>query len=125
MIVHLTELPSNMVGFSAEGRVTKEDFTSLVIPRVQELVDRQGELNYLLILKTPLNQFTFGSWIQDALLGVKHLFKWNRAAIVSDKEGIRSFTDLFGKVMPGEFKGFDHSELEKAVAWTSGRLAEN
>ncbi len=125
MITELKNLPSNLVGFKAEGEITKDDFTNVVMPRVQELIDRIDKLNYLLVIDTDLSKFTLGSWVADAAIGVKHLLKWNRAAIVSDKEGVRIFTDLFSKVMVGEFKGFEKKDLQQAIDWASGSQSAN
>jgi hypothetical protein len=123
MIQEIENLPANMVGFKATGQVTAEDFTNTVMPRVKELISREGELNYLLVLDTSIKNFTIGSWIEDALMGIKHLLKWKRAAIVSDSEGIRTFTGIFSKLMPGEFRGFEHKDLQQAIQWTSGSEA--
>jgi len=120
MIRHLNNLPATMVGFVATDEVTKEDFEAVVLPAVQELVDRTGILNYLLVLNTEIKNFTLGAWMKDALLGISHISKWNRVAIVSESEGIKTFTDLFSKVVPGEFRGYDSSELQEAINWVSG-----
>ena len=53
------------------------------------------------------------------MMGIKHLTKWNRAAIVSDVEGIRNFTNFFSYLMPGEFKGFEHKDLQQAIDWVA------
>ena len=111
-----------MVGFRATGKVTEADFERVVIPAVNELVARTNELNYLMVLDTDLNNFTIGAWWQDALMGLKQITKWRRAAIVSGSEGIRRFTDIFGAIMPGEFKGFDPNELETAIYWVSEKI---
>lgn len=121
MIHHLQNLPSNIVGFKAVGEITEEDFSETVMPKVKELIDKTDQLNYLLVLETSLKNFTVGAWMKDALMGIKHLTKWNRAAIVSDTEAIRSFTNFFSYLMPGEFKGFEHKDLEKAIEWVAGK----
>ena len=108
-----------MVGFRATGEVTENDFTNLVIPQVKAQVEKTGKLNYMLILDTSIKNFTFGAWLKDALLGIKNLTKWNRAAIVSDSAVIRKFTDIFSVLIPGEFKGFEHNELKDAIDWTA------
>lgn len=119
MIKQLKDTPNTMVGFRATKEVTKEHFDTVVLPAVAELVQRTDKLNYLLIVDTPLKNFTIGAWMKDAMLGLNNLNKWNRAAIVSDSENIRTFTDAVSKVVPGEFRGFEHSELEEAIKWTS------
>lgn len=122
MIHHLPDLPTNIVGFKAIGEITEVDFSETVMPKVQALIDKTGKLNYLLVLETSVKNFTLGSWIKDAMMGIKHLTKWNRAAIVSDVEAIRTFTNFFSYLMPGEFKGFEHKDLDRAIDWVSEKI---
>jgi hypothetical protein len=119
MIEQLSNLPLNVVGFRATGNVVKEDFERVVMPEVEKLVQRTGKLNYLLILDTALKEFTWGAWMQDVLLGIKHLTQWNRAAIITDSEGITHFTKIFSALMPGEFRGFRKIDMDVAVDWVS------
>lgn len=123
MITHLKELPHNMVGFKATGEITKEDFDNVVIPTVKEAVQRNDELNYMLELDTSIRNFTIGSWVKDAALGVINLSKWHRVAIITEDTGIIKFTKLFSFAMPGEFKGFSPDEKQAAITWVSGKAA--
>ncbi|GEN77639.1 SpoIIAA family protein [Chryseobacterium hagamense] len=117
MITIISEAPENVAAFSATGDVTREDFENFVLPHVQKKVNEYNELNYLLYLDTDLDKFTMGAWLQDAILGLKNLTQWNRAAIVTDKEGVQNFTDIFSVVMPGEFKSFPKGNLYNALYW--------
>ncbi|MBA9071974.1 hypothetical protein GGR22_000100 [Flavobacterium gossypii] len=121
MIEQIHNLPDNMVGFRSSGEVTQDDF-KLVNTKVSELVQKTGKLNYLLYLENSPADFTFGAWIQDALLGIKNITKWNRAAIISDSETVDKFTSFFSKIMPGEFKVFHKNDLERAIDWTSEKI---
>ncbi|MCE3075779.1 SpoIIAA family protein [Chryseobacterium gwangjuense] len=117
MITIIPEAPENVAAFNASGEVTKEDFENLVFPIVKEKVDHFHELNYLLYLDTDIDNFTVGAWFEDALLGLKNLANWNRAAIVTDEKGIQNFTDIFSVLMPGEFKSFPKENLYNALYW--------
>ena len=117
MITLIPDVPENIAAFKANGEITKEDFENLVFPHVKAKVNTFDELNYLLYLDTDLDQFTFGAWFQDALLGLKNITKWNRAAIVTDKKGVQNFTDIFTVLMPGEFKSFPQEDLANAIFW--------
>jgi hypothetical protein len=121
MIEQIHNLPQNMVGFRSSGEVTQDDF-KLVNKKVSELVETTGKLNYLLFLDNSPADFTFGAWIQDALLGIKNITKWNRAAIISDSETVDKFTSFFSKIMPGEFKVFLKDDMARAVDWTSEKI---
>lgn len=121
MITQLKNIPNTMVGFRASSEVTKDDFDKVVLPAVAELIQRTDELNYMLVLDTPLRNFTIGAWIKDALLGLNNLNKWNRVAIISDSESLNAFTNMFGKVMPGEFKGYAPEQIDEAIELVSGQ----
>lgn len=121
MIIQIENLPANMVGFRAINEVTEEDYNRVVIPVVKGLISKTDTLNYLLILDTSVSNFTMGAWFKDAVLGIKNLTKWKRAAIVSDVKAVKIFTDIFSVLMPGEFKVFEHKEEQKAIDWVSGK----
>ncbi len=119
MIQLIEHLPANMVGFKATGLVTELDFMEVVMPKVKELIAKTDKLNYMLVLDTSVKNFTAGAWFKDATMGVQHLAKWNRASIVTDVDAIRTFTNMFSVLMPGEFKGFKQQDLQEAIDWTS------
>lgn len=119
MIHYLQDLPLNIVGFKAIGEIIEKDFTETVMPKAKALIDKTDKLNYLLVLETSVKNFKIGVWMKDAILGIKHVTKWNKAAIVSDVESIRNFTDFFSYLMPGEFRGFEHKDLQQAIDWVS------
>lgn len=119
MITILQNLPANVVGVRATGTITKEDFDNVVLPAVQEMADRTGKVNYILLLETEIGNFEAGAWMKDAVMGIKHLLKWNKVAIVTDQKAVANFTDAFSYVVPGEYKGFALSELEAAKSWVS------
>lgn len=119
MIVKIENVPENMVGFQLLGEVTRDDFEEKIIPEVKALAERTGKLNYLMVIDTALQNFTPGAWLQDALLSIKNFSIWNRVAILSDAEPLKTFTSIFSIVVPGEFRGFSKDQLEAAVAWVS------
>jgi hypothetical protein len=119
-MIQVISAPDNMVAFRAIGEVTKEDYQSIVVPAVENLVKRIHTINFLLVLDTDLDSFTIGAWMEDALLGLKNFGSWNRAAIVSDSDKIISFTNGFSYIVPGEFKGFKKEDFNKALNWVEG-----
>lgn len=119
MLQFINDLPPHVIGIHAVGDVTKEDYDKVLLPRMDELVKRQGEINYLLVLETDVSNFTLGAWWEDLKLGLKNFTKWNRIAIVSDQKGVEWFSDAFRFVIPGKSKGFPLSDLQDAVTWVS------
>lgn len=117
MITIIPDAPENVAAFKASSEVTKQDFESVVNPEVARKTEKFEELNYLMLIDTDLNNFTAGAWLEDMLLGLKNLAKWNRAAIVTDSSGIQNFTEIFSVLMPGEFKAFPKENLYNALYW--------
>ncbi|PAM91595.1 STAS/SEC14 domain-containing protein [Flavobacterium sp. IR1] len=122
-MIHQIDTTDNIVAFRALAEVTKEDFLRVVVPAVEHLVKQINEINFLLVLDTDIKNFTAGAWLQDALLGLKHLGKWNRAAIITDSEEIITFTNGFSYVIPGEFRGFKKENFNKALNWVEGNIS--
>ena len=117
MLQFIKDLEPHVVGIHAIGEVTKEDMETVLMPRIDELVQRQGEINYLLVLETDVKNFTVGAWWEDLKVGLKNFTKWNKIAVVSDQKGVEWFTDAFRFFIPGKSKGFSIDQLDEAVKW--------
>ena len=119
MIESIPGLPAGVIGFRASGEITKKDYDQVVYPIVSKQLQENKELNYVFMVDTSLKDFSPGAWVQDIWLGVKELFKWNRVAIVSDSERIRSFTEKAGHLFPGTYWGFTKGQLDEAIHWAA------
>ena len=119
MITKIETAPDNVAAFRASGEVKKEDYDTIVIPAVDALVKKQGEINFMLILDTSLSNFSLGAFMKDLGVGLKHFTSWHKMAIISESAAINNFTDFFSYISPGEAKGFTHEQLDEANAWVS------
>lgn len=119
MISVINDSPSNVAAFRATGEVTKDDYDTVVIPTIDVLVQKQGKINFLLVVDTAMKNFTLGALLKDMGIGLKHFTKWHKMAIVSEEAGVIKFTDIFSYIAPGEAKGFTHAQLDEAKAWMS------
>ena len=119
MLSIMSDLPSHVVGIRATGAVTKQDFDEILKPALDSLVKRKGKINYLLLLETPVSNFTVGAWIDDFETGLKHFKHWNRIAIVTNEKLVVKFSNVFDFMVPGNSKGFPLSELVAAKEWVS------
>jgi hypothetical protein len=119
MIEQIENLPENVVGFRASGKVTKDEYDTILIPAVDKQANETGKLRYLFVLDTDVSNLTGGAWYDDIKMGLKHLLQWKKIAIVSDQKGVNKFTNVFGHVMPGEVKAFTIAELATAKTWLS------
>jgi hypothetical protein len=124
MLQFINDLEPHVVGVHAIGEVTKDDLEKVLLPRIDELAARQGEINYLLVLETDVQNWTAGAWWNDIKLGLKNFTKWNKIAVVSDQKGVQWFTDAFRLFVPGKSKGFSLAQLEEAIKWVTAKEEE-
>jgi len=119
MLQFIKDLPDHVVGIRAIGEVDKRDYAEVLIPRMEELVKREGEIDYLLVLETDVRNFTAAAWWQDFKLWLKHFSKWRKVAIVTDQKSVEWLSDALKHFIPGESRGYRLSELNDAIDWVS------
>ncbi|WP_158827964.1 STAS/SEC14 domain-containing protein [Mucilaginibacter lacusdianchii] len=125
MLQFINDLPEHVVGIHAIGEVTKEDVDDVLMPRLDDLASRQGEINYILVLETDVQNFTLGAWWNDLKAGLKHFTKWKKIAIVTDQHSVEWFTSsIFRFMVPGTSKGFPLDKLDEAVQWVTAKEQE-
>jgi len=119
MLEIINNLPEHVLGIKAIGEVTADDLATVLLPGLENQVRKFNEINYLLVLDTPVKNFSAGAWLQDMKAGLQNFTKWNKIAVVTDESAVENFTDIFTIVVPGKSKGFKHSEFEEAKRWIS------
>ena len=119
MIEKIPDMPDTVLGFSAKGKVTAADYEFIIIPAVEELFSRQEKIRFLYHLGDDFTGFEAAAMWDDTKLGLKHLQSWERMAIVTDIEWIRTAIKIFGLLIPGHVRVFHNSEIAEAKRWIS------
>jgi hypothetical protein len=119
MIERIPNLPDNVLGFSAKGEVTADDYESVIIPAVEALFARHEKVRFLYHLGGDFSGFEATAMWDDAKLGLRHLTGWEKMAVVSDVDWIRGAMRVFGLAMPAHVRVFHNSEMTEAIKWIS------
>lgn len=119
MVKKIPDLPDNVLGFTAKGTVTTNDYESIIIPEVEALFSRHRKVRFLYHLGEDFSGFEAVAMWDDTKLGLKHLTAWERIAFVSDIEWIRVAIRLFGIAIPGHVRVFHNREITEAKRWIS------
>lgn len=117
MLKIIEDLPELVLGVEAHGKVTAEDYQSVLVPAVETRVARFAKLRLLYVLGPEFDGFTGGAAWQDAMLGMKHLTAFERVAVVTDSDWLAGAVRAFGFAIPAEVRTFEVSELDAARAW--------
>jgi hypothetical protein len=117
MVEKIPDLPDNVLGFTAKGTVTTNDYESVIIPEVEALFSRHHKVRFLYHLGEDFSGFKTDAMWDDAKLGFKHLTGWERIAVVSDIEWIRGVMRVFSLAIPGHVRVFHNREFTEAIRW--------
>lgn len=120
MIQIISGFPEDVVACSAQGRVTKDDYERVLIPAIEAKLRDHAKIKCYYELGAAFSSFDFGAAWEDAMIGLGHLTRWERIALVSDVEWIRLATNAFRFLMPGSVRVFSTSQAAEAKAWLTG-----
>jgi hypothetical protein len=117
MIRILDGFPDNVVALAATGRVTKGDYDEVLIPKVNETLARQGKIRCYYEIGPEFSGFEPSAVWEDLKLGVEHLSRWERVAVVTDIDWIRVAVNVFRFLVPGKTRVFPTREAPEARRW--------
>ena len=117
MIKQLVDFPDDVLAFVCNGRVTKEDYDAVLVPAVMNGLKRQGKVRLYYETAADFAGIDPGAIWEDFKVGMEHLTRWERVAVVTDVEWIKQTMRFFRFLMPGTMKSFPTSEAAQARAW--------
>jgi hypothetical protein len=89
----------------------------VLVPAVEAALQSQEKLRLLYVLGEEVTGFSAGAVWPDTKLGMGHVTKWERIAVVTYREWLRHSVDIFGYLIPGEIKAYTTAEEGDARVW--------
>ena len=83
---------------------------------VEAALRRRDKLRLLYLLGDDVTGFSAGAAWQDAKVGTEHVTRWEKIAVVTDKEWLRHSVSTFGYLIPGEIRAFPAAQEGDARA---------
>jgi hypothetical protein len=119
MIELIPALPDNVVGLIAKGEVTAADYHDMIVPAVEQALADHDKVRLLYVLGHEFTGFSGGAMWADGKLGIGHIGRWERIAVVAREAWVRHAINAFGYLIPGEVKVFDLADEADAAAWVT------
>lgn len=119
MIERLTDFPDNVVAFRCTGRVTKADYDTALVPAVQGALRIHNKVRLYYETGEDFDGLDPGAMWEDFKVGIEHLTRWEKVAVVTDVDWIRKAVHFFAFLMPATTKLFSCIEAAQARAWIS------
>jgi hypothetical protein len=117
MIERMSDLPDHVVGFTAVGEITGEDYEKVLIPAVEDGLKRHSHLNLLYHLGPDFTGFTAKALWNDTKVGLQHITAWKQVAVVTDIDWVENGIKAFRWLMPGKIRVFDDDDIDQAKLW--------
>ena len=86
MIEHLTNFPDNVLAFVCKGRVTKADYDTVLVPAVIQTLKTRNKVRLYYETSGDFTGIDPGAMWEDFKVGMEHLSRWERIAVVTDVE---------------------------------------
>jgi SpoIIAA-like len=117
MIRILEGFPQATVAVACEGHVTRQDYETVLIPRVNETLARNGKVRLYYEIGPSFSAIDPDAAWEDLKIGLEHLSRWERMAVVTDVRWIRLTLGAFRFLMPGKLRVFEVARAAQARAW--------
>ncbi len=120
MIELLKGYSGNVVALSASGQVTKADYEKVVIPAVEQALGQHEKVRLYYQIGPDFSGIDPGAMWADTKIGMGHILRWERIAVVTDVDWIRHSVSAFGFLMPAQVKVYPTAEADQAKKWITG-----
>jgi hypothetical protein len=121
MIERIDDVPAGVIGLRASGKLTKEEYESVLEPALREATESGGAR--VLFVLPDFDGLDPGAWIEDVKTGLKveieNRSAWKKLAFVSGVDWVSKSMRLFAWAMPGELKVYDLDQLDEANSWVA------
>jgi hypothetical protein len=116
MLKLIEDLPPDVLGIEASGKVTHEDYQNILIPKAEAMMAK-GPVKILYVIGPEFTGYELEALWDDTTFGVKHWRDFSRAAVVTDLAWIRGLISMFKPFFPCEARLFGVADLAAARSW--------
>ncbi|MFQ5952041.1 MAG: STAS/SEC14 domain-containing protein [Candidatus Omnitrophota bacterium] len=117
MIEILPESQDNVLGIKASGKVTAEDYETVLIPKLDSLLAEHARGKFLYYLPEEFEGFEVGAMWDDAKYYAGHSDKFDKVALVGGPKWIEWTTKIAGLFVKAEIKTFSEDQMDEAWSW--------
>jgi hypothetical protein len=114
MIRVLPRSERNVIGIEFSGKITREDYTQVLIPTFNSIIAEHGKIRALIDFANDFSGYEWRAIIKDAVFGVKHLRHFEKIAMINAPSWISIFIKIIDKLTKCRSRAFDSSNRETA-----------
>ena len=116
MLTLIEGMPPDVLAIEAVGRVTHEDYRTVLIPKAETMMAR-GPIKMIYVIGKEFTGYELEALWDDGAFGIKHWRDFRRIAVVADQAWLRASVSMFTPFFPAEVRLFNLSEFSAAKNW--------
>jgi hypothetical protein len=120
MLEIIKELPDNVVGIVARGRVTNEECDDILRPAMERSLRRYTKIRLYYEVGS---RFPGAGW-DDLDVAIDHLPQWERVAVVTDTAWVRHTVNALRFLIASDIRVFTTDEAQEGRAWIADNDVE-
>lgn len=119
MLERIQGLPEGVLGIRAKGLISSEDYEKVIVPALEEARSKGSRVRFLYHFPAEFERFTASARWEDLHVGLKYLRLFERCAVVTDEDGIRSAVNVAAAMLPCPVRVFGNDAWNEAVEWVA------
>ena len=112
MLKIIEDLPDDVVGIVAKGRVTNEECANILRPVMENSLKHDKVRLYYEIG----SRFPGAAW-EDLRIGIEHIPQWERVAVVTDVGWVRHTVNALRFLISSDVRVFTSFQAPEGRAW--------
>ena len=120
----IEDLPPDVMGIEATGKVTHEDYQNFLIPKAEAMMAK-GPAKLLYAIGEGFEGYELEALWDDSAFGVKHWHDFARVAVVADQAWIASRRHDVQALLPMRGPALQTRRLAAAKAWITSAEKTN
>ena len=107
----------NILGVQASGSLTSKDYEEVMVPKLEEIINKYGKARFLCYLDDDFAGMDMGAMLDDAKFFLEHKDEFEKMAVVGGGMWVDVLAQLFSNFMAGEVKTFSGEQLAGGWEW--------
>jgi hypothetical protein len=117
MLEILPESQGNILGIRASGKLTDNDYKTVLIPRLETIIREQGKARVLCHMDEDFHGWDMEALWDDAQFGVAHRHDFEKFAVAGGSRWVEWGAKLGALFMKTELRTFPSDQLQEAWDW--------
>jgi hypothetical protein len=117
MIETLKGFSPDTIAIKGSGFVSGADYDTVLVPAVERTLKQYDRVRVYYEIAPDFTGISLSAMWKDFWVGVRHITRWKRIAVVSDVPWIRRLGRTFGFILPSATKVFTVADATEARRW--------